>query len=294
MKTTRSVRASKNKLTKALYASGMKTQTQLAEKIADNEGLSAVPKNLVNKVFTGKPVDPLSLERVTTALRVETHTVLLSSDETQPDEDDVPAAEPVPAESTLPVPTAAKRRGLMLTAVALAAFLSGAALTAIFYRHFDTPIVTEQDYMLVDFEFADGDPPRGYGLFDGVLIGLDSINMELVGYSIRDTLDTNSAKVSLTFDEPINYFRLEVSYVLPPDEFLTGFNLGLPTQTTGDLVVQDDIVTSNVPGDNGAGSLIWEGINVQEVNFEIGNLAESTAYPALVIDAFGFRPIQTD
>ena len=296
---TRSIRASKSKLTKALYASGMKTQTQLAEKIADNEGLGAVPKNLVSRVFTGKPVDPLSLERVTTALGVETHTVLLSSGETQVEIDDELDTMPIPATtasaSASASPVARGGRNIPFTlAVAALAFVVGVSASSLYYQTYGAIAAAANDYTTVDFSFTEGKPPRGYGLFEGMLVSIDTMNMESVGYSIRDQLNTSSAKISLTFDEPIEYFRLNVSYVLPPDEFLTGFSLGLPDTVTDDLIVKGDIVTSRAPGDNGEGALIWNNLDVREVYFEIGNLPESEVLPALVIDSFGFRAVAAE
>lgn len=52
--------------------------------MADLEGLDIPPKDLVNRVFREKPVDPLSLERVARALGVEAHTLYLSSTEAPP------------------------------------------------------------------------------------------------------------------------------------------------------------------------------------------------------------------
>ncbi|MFK7888673.1 MAG: hypothetical protein AB8G16_17590 [Gammaproteobacteria bacterium] len=269
----------------------MKTQTQLADRIADIERLSAAPKNLVNKVFTGKPVDHLSLERVTGALGVETHTVLLTSDETESDSDDDTVLELVSPDVRPPKVEAKRRNYLFTTAVAVIAFGCGFWASSIYFLQ---SVGSVSDTTTVNFSFAEGKPPRGYGLFAGILISMDTLNMESVGHSIRDNLDTSTAKVSLSFEEPIEYFRLDVSYVLPPDEFLTAFSLGLPSKVTGDLIVKGDIVTSNVPGDNGAGTLIWEGLNTKDVYFEIGNLPDSTALPALVIDTFGFRAVAED
>ncbi|MGH8274777.1 MAG: hypothetical protein ACRES9_11115 [Gammaproteobacteria bacterium] len=78
------MRASRTRLNHALAQAGLKTQSALAERIADLEGLDAAPKDLVNRVFREKPVDPLSLERVAQALGVEAYTLYLSSSETSP------------------------------------------------------------------------------------------------------------------------------------------------------------------------------------------------------------------
>lgn len=53
----------------------LKTQSALAERIAELEGLDAPPKHLVNRVFREQPVDPQSLERIARALGVPAHTL---------------------------------------------------------------------------------------------------------------------------------------------------------------------------------------------------------------------------
>ena len=83
---------------RALGQAGFKTQTALAEQIADLEGLEAVPKDLVNRVFREQPVDPATLERVAKALGVESHTLYKTQEETT-EQQEVPAAEPLVAEA---------------------------------------------------------------------------------------------------------------------------------------------------------------------------------------------------
>lgn len=78
----RGVRASRQKLTKALTDAGLKTQAALAERIADLEGLSAAPKDIVNRVFREQPVDAATLERIARALGVEAYTLYLTSQDT--------------------------------------------------------------------------------------------------------------------------------------------------------------------------------------------------------------------
>lgn len=290
-KNMRSIRASRPKLIHALYAGGMKSQTELAKKIAVDEALNTIPKNLVNKVFTGKPVDMLSLERVATGLGVEAHKVILTSDEVE--DADLNEDKLVENQDHQEVPAKARHSRLIPI---LSVFIAGAITASVvtFFLLSYRPLATENKppedaYTSVTFAFAEGTPLRGYGIFNGVLVTLDSLHTEPFGYSIRDLLDTETAKIELVFDEPIDYFRLDVSYVLPPDEFLTNFNIGLPTRTTGSMEIIDGVVTSNIPGDNGAGALIWEGFSMTNIYFEIQNLPESTVMPALAIDSFGFR-----
>ncbi|BFM06166.1 tetratricopeptide repeat protein [Halioxenophilus aromaticivorans] len=77
----RGIQASRSKLTKALFAAGMKTQAALAEKIAEHEQLNSAPKDLVNRVFNEQSVDPNTLERIAAVLEVPAHTLYLSSEE---------------------------------------------------------------------------------------------------------------------------------------------------------------------------------------------------------------------
>jgi len=92
----RGVRASRQKLARALAAAGFKTQAALAERIADLEGLDAAPKDIVSRVFREQPVDPATLERVARALQTESYLLYLTAeDETEsavPKVDAEPAA----------------------------------------------------------------------------------------------------------------------------------------------------------------------------------------------------------
>lgn len=65
----------------ALLAEGLKTQSALADRIAEVENLDTSPKDLVNRVFRELPVDPSTLERIAAVLKVPAHTLYLSSDE---------------------------------------------------------------------------------------------------------------------------------------------------------------------------------------------------------------------
>jgi len=78
-KRQRGLRASLPRLQQALLAAGLKTQTALAERMADLEGLDNPPRGLVNKMFRGEAVDPASIERVAQALQVESWTLYANS-----------------------------------------------------------------------------------------------------------------------------------------------------------------------------------------------------------------------
>ena len=77
----RGVKASRAKLHVAMLEAGIKTQAALAEKIADQEGLSSPPKDTVNRAFRQESVSPTSVARIAKALDVEAYTLYLSSKE---------------------------------------------------------------------------------------------------------------------------------------------------------------------------------------------------------------------
>lgn len=79
----RGVRASRQKLEKALHNAGFKTQVSLAEYIAELESLDAAPKDMVNKVFREVPVSLHTIERIAQALKVEAFSLYLTREEIQ-------------------------------------------------------------------------------------------------------------------------------------------------------------------------------------------------------------------
>ncbi|TQV86687.1 tetratricopeptide repeat protein [Aliikangiella coralliicola] len=80
-KRKRGVMASRVKLEQAMRVKGFKTQAALAEKIAEREELESAPRDMVNRVFRGMPVEPQTIERVAAVLSVEAYSLYLSSDE---------------------------------------------------------------------------------------------------------------------------------------------------------------------------------------------------------------------
>ena len=74
----RGVKASRIKLEQYMSIAGIKSQAELARKIADNEELDSEPKDLVNRVFRQKNVEHHSLERVAKALSVEAFKLYLT------------------------------------------------------------------------------------------------------------------------------------------------------------------------------------------------------------------------
>lgn len=79
----RGVRASRIKLEAALAASDIpqKTQIALANAIADYEDLDSAPRDLVNKLFRERPVDPHTIERAARALGVNAATLYRTQDD---------------------------------------------------------------------------------------------------------------------------------------------------------------------------------------------------------------------
>lgn len=79
----RGIRASRLKLQKAMAQAGIKTQTALAEKIADQENLETIPKDFVSRVFREKRVEPHSLERIASILQVDAYTLYATDEAAQ-------------------------------------------------------------------------------------------------------------------------------------------------------------------------------------------------------------------
>lgn len=77
----RGVTASRAKLTHALADAGLRTQSALAERIADIEGLEVAPKDAVSRAFRELSVDLQTLERIAQALNVEVYSLYKTADE---------------------------------------------------------------------------------------------------------------------------------------------------------------------------------------------------------------------
>lgn len=66
----RGVRASLIKIRAAMVKVGLHSQTDIAKKIQEIEQTSSIPRSLVSRVCRGEAVDPVSIERVATALNL--------------------------------------------------------------------------------------------------------------------------------------------------------------------------------------------------------------------------------
>ncbi len=115
----RGVRASPARLQQALVESGLKSQTAVAVRIADQEGLETPPRGLVNRVFRGERVDPVSVERVARALGVDAWTLYLRSDEA----DGQAAGAPVTQAPTAPGNSLVAAIAIVVAVFAVIAFL---------------------------------------------------------------------------------------------------------------------------------------------------------------------------
>jgi len=81
-KRVRGVQASPIKLRVALNNSKFKSQNEVAKRIQELESLEKLPRSLVNRVFSGETVDPISIERLAKALEVKAWDLYLDSSET--------------------------------------------------------------------------------------------------------------------------------------------------------------------------------------------------------------------
>lgn len=136
----RGVRLSRLKLTAALRDAGLKTQAALAERIAELEGHSSIPKNLVSRAFREIAIQVESADRLARALGVPVHALFLASsdatladglgaatdeaaEQTQDPEVGPPQADPdMSAEpAAKPQPTAARSRWPLVAGLAVIA-----------------------------------------------------------------------------------------------------------------------------------------------------------------------------
>ena len=86
LKRKRGIKASREKLELAMARKGFKTQRELAQKIAADEGIALPPKDLVSKVFREQAVSFQNLARIANALDIDAHTIYLSKNDQPVDE----------------------------------------------------------------------------------------------------------------------------------------------------------------------------------------------------------------
>lgn len=144
----------------------------------------------------------------------------------------------------------------------------------------------EADTFFSDFAFGKGVPFEGMTVVGGLDVTLESINTEPFGSSsFRDNLTHDIASASFNFSQQIRGFALEISRV-HANETIFNFNIGLPTELTGDLIIVDGRVTTSNGGDFGSGSLIWSDIDTAVVTFEIDSTPGGSS-GAIAFDRFG-------
>jgi hypothetical protein len=171
-----------------------------------------------------------------------------------------------------------------LTTVALAlTFLGSAAESRAF-----------ADFIFADFGFGSGTPFGGATTLGGVRVVVATTNTETFPTLrlFRDlAVNTDPATVSFTFSSLISGFALDIDRVNAPDEFLTGFNIGLPNILTGDLINVGGRITTSRNDDLGSGRLLWTGISTNVVSFTIGNDPASQLFPAINVVGFGINTV---
>ena len=135
------------------------------------------------------------------------------------------------------------------------------------------------------FAFGGGTPFKGTVDIQGNEVTLDSVNTEPWGNSSFRDIVGASANVTIKFSKPIRNFELTVSRMLAEKEYLTHFNIGMPTKLFGELNQVNDKVTTGNVSDYGSGTLVWDGLNTTVVQFKI------SSYGAISFDSFGFVEI---
>ena len=150
----RGVRASRTRLYHALSQAGLRSQVELATRIADLEQLESDPRSMVNRVFREQPVEPGSLERVARALGVDAWTLYLNGDN----------GHRAPAATESVVPLKRRRLGRWLSAAAAGIALLAAAWTILDRNQPATPGVSSASK---DLKYLPGRPTVAVVDFDG-------------------------------------------------------------------------------------------------------------------------------
>ncbi len=123
---------------------------------------------------------------------------------------------------------------------------------------------------------------------NGVLVTLSGANIETFGVSsVRDLVGFPDATFLFTFDQPIESFRADFSFIAD-FEAINGFNIA-PTSVSGTLVATGGPITSVSglnPVDANTGSIFWTGLNTTTLQFTMSN-----ANGAVALDSFDLQPL---
>ena len=90
-KRVRGVIASRNKLEIAMLNAGIRSQSELAQQIAEKESLNSPPKDLVNRTFRQKRVSHQTITRIASVLGISPHSLFLTQEELAREEEFNPA-----------------------------------------------------------------------------------------------------------------------------------------------------------------------------------------------------------
>ncbi|MFD3317023.1 hypothetical protein ACE414_05290 [Alteromonas macleodii] len=91
-KRVRGVIASRNKLEVAMLNAGIRSQSELAKLIAEKENINSPPRDLVNRTFRQTRVSHQTITRIATVLDVPPHSLFLTQDELESEEELNPAS----------------------------------------------------------------------------------------------------------------------------------------------------------------------------------------------------------
>ncbi|AMN13167.1 hypothetical protein ACZ81_17220 [Alteromonas macleodii] len=86
-KRVRGVIASRNKLEVAMLNAGIRSQSELAKLIAEKENINSPPRDLVNRTFRQTRVSHQTITRIATVLDVPPHSLFLTQDELESEEE---------------------------------------------------------------------------------------------------------------------------------------------------------------------------------------------------------------
>ena len=140
---------------------------------------------------------------------------------------------------------------------------------------------------LVSSNFQFAHQGRGQTTIGGVTVTMTTTGMYPIGGGIYGPMPDNTtrATVQLSFSKKITEFHLDATHARN-DEFISGFNIGLPQQLTGDLQNRLGRISTALPypNDAGRGSMIWRNLNTNTVTFNIS----SPGHGATVLPQFSF------
>jgi len=257
-KRVRGVKASRSKLEKALLNAGIRSQAELAQLIAEREGLATPPKDLVSRTFRQNNVSHNTIARIAQILDVAPHTLYLTQNEvevaTEADEvidnqSSSALVSPTQEMNEKPVPNPAEKNKSMFKLanryIAMAALLS-IGLIAIFWPGQDEqseipPLLAKEPYRQVMII------PPAEPVFEALLLKLEEDLKP--NYKVATVAMTQLATATSPIDIPEKFgvdFALDIEVI--EKGIFKGVVIYVYTKTTKTLLTSyADVTYSDEP-----------------------------------------------